>query len=539
MGRVTAIEIGLYYTKICEVDFKTRNTKVYKSIIFDTPENTIEDGYIRDKNNFADELRRQLKQNKFKNKNVAFTVASNKILSREVTIPAVKDNRIMDIVHAEANEYFPMDISEHVLTYSLLENLPETKQKKIMVFAAPLTLVKNYYSLAEMLDVTVVALDYIGNSTYQVMRHLQGGEVNFIVQINQQNTLVSILRGGALAMQRNVNFGVASILDVLRGYGDFENLSPAECYDLICKKRFIKKNLSALDDDVNNIAVEMVDDVMEEVFQFVNSINRVIEYYNANDQEHKVDKIYLVGRGTKIMGISELLGNELNLPVEIITALHGVTFRKYPPELKEHLDELFSCAGAAINPASFVPEEMIQKSLKKDNMRLYVLLLILVFVASGTLIFTGYIAREEERTKQEELKAEREKYLYIKEVFEEYERSVAAMTEAVWLGKNAESYNENLNELIAALEQMLPTNCIVQSLSVSDDAIFVSFVADSKETAAQLLVQLKKIPYIGATSVSGITENAEEESGAATVTFSVSMTWNPDYTGEEVTENEQ
>lgn len=113
------------------------------------------------------------------------------------------------------------------------------------------------------------------------------------------------------------------------------------------------------------------------------------------------------------------------------------------------------------------------------------------------------------------------------------------MTEAVWLGKNAESYNENLNELIAALEQMLPTNCIVQSLSVSDDAIFVSFVADSKETAAQLLVQLKKIPYIGATSVSGITENAEEESGAATVTFSVSMTWNPDYTGEEGTENEQ
>ena len=49
----------------------------------------------------------------------------------------------MDIVRAEANDYFPMDISEHVLTYSLLESMPETKQKKIMVFAAPLTLVRN------------------------------------------------------------------------------------------------------------------------------------------------------------------------------------------------------------------------------------------------------------------------------------------------------------------------------------------------------------------------------------------------------------
>lgn len=536
MGKVTAIEIGLYYTKVCEADFRARSTKVYKSFIFDTPENTIEDGYIRDKGSFADELRRQLRLHKFKNKNFVFTIASNKILSREVTIPAVKDNRIMDIVRAEANDYFPMDISEHVLTYSLLESMPETKQKKIMVFAAPLTLVRNYYGLADMLDVNVVALDYIGNSAYQAMRRLGGGEVNFVVQINQQNTLVSILRGGALAMQRNVNFGVASILDVMRGYSSFENLSPAECYDLICKKRFIKKHLGVTDDEVNEIAVEIVDDVMDEVFQFVNNINRIIEYYNANEQEHKVDRIYLVGRGTKIMGISELLKNELNLPVEIVKSLHGISFRKYPPELKEHLDELFSCAGAAINPASFVPEELVQKSIKKDNLRLYILLFILVLVATGSMIFNGFLTLQEEKEKQKELLSERDQYLFVQEIYNTYERSLAAMTEADWLSENADSYNDRLNELIAALEELLPTNCIVQSLSVSEDAVFISFVADGKETAAQLLVQLKKIPYLGTISISGITENAGE-SGDATVTFSVSMTWNPDW--EEVSLGEQ
>lgn len=110
------------------------------------------------------------------------------------------------------------------------------------------------------------------------------------------------------------------------------------------------------------------------------------------------------------------------------------------------------------------------------------------------------------------------------------------MTEADWLSENADSYNDRLNELIAALEELLPTNCIVQSLSVSGDAVFISFVADGKETAAQLLVQLKKIPYLGTISISGITENAGE-SGDATVTFSVSMTWNPDW--EEVSLGEQ
>ena len=100
------------------------------------------------------------------------------------------------------------------------------------------------------------------------------------------------------------------------------------------------------------------------------------------------------------MGISELLKNELNLPVEIVKSLHGISFRKYPPELKEHLDELFSCAGAAINPASFVPEELVQKSIKKDNLRLYILLFILVLVATGSMIFNGYLTLQEEKEKQ-------------------------------------------------------------------------------------------------------------------------------------------
>ena len=41
MGKVTAIEIGLYYTKVCEADIRARSTKVYNSFIFDTAENTI------------------------------------------------------------------------------------------------------------------------------------------------------------------------------------------------------------------------------------------------------------------------------------------------------------------------------------------------------------------------------------------------------------------------------------------------------------------------------------------------------------------
>ena len=525
MSRVTAIEIGLYYTKVCEADYKKKNTKIYKTFIFPTPDDTIEDGYIRDKNNFADELRRQLKIHKFNCKNVVFSIASNKILSREVVIPAVKDNRIMDIVHNEANEYFPMDISEHELTYAVLEELPETKQKRIMVYAAPTNLVRNYYTTAELVGVNLVALDYVGNSVYQAMRHLQGTEVKFVVQINQQNTMVSVLKGESLVLQRNINFGVANIVDVVLSYKEYENLTPSECYRLICTKRFIRRSVDESDMDENTM--EISGDMMDEVYKFVNSINRIIEYYNANDKESKIEKIYLVGRGTRIVGISGVISEELALPTELVSSLHGITFRKFPEAMKDHLNELFSCAGAAINPVNFIPADMIQKGLKKDNFRLYLLLLLLVVVASGTLLFNGYMRVVEQEDKKKELESERENYLYINEVFQQFSESNLAIAEAENIRNNAVSMNEHLNELIASLEQMLPRDSIVQTMSVSEETIFMSFVVDSKETAAQLLVQLKKIPYLTATSVSGITDNIDEETGMGTVTFSVSMIWNP------------
>lgn len=251
----------------------------------------------------------------------------------------------------------------------------------------------------------------------------------------------------------------------------------------------------------------------------------------------------LCGFGCEVL-FSRLTGGRrdrkgmLLLPLCPVYGLGACAILLLPPVVRAHTMPLFFLGGlaAAINPASFVPEELVQKNIKKDNLRLYILLFILVLVATGSMIFNGYLTLQEEKEKQKELLSERDQYLFVQEIYNTYERSLAAMTEADWLSENADSYNDRLNELIAALEELLPTNCIVQSLSVSEDAVFISFVADGKETAAQLLVQLKKIPYLGTISISGITENAGE-SGDATVTFSVSMTWNPDW--EEVSLGEQ
>lgn len=102
--------------------YKNKNIRVYRSIIFNTPEGTVEDGFIKDINSFGEELKNQLKAAKIKSDRVIFIVNSTKIASREIVMPHVKEKRIMDIIKTGASEYFPIDIDDYILSYQIIEN---------------------------------------------------------------------------------------------------------------------------------------------------------------------------------------------------------------------------------------------------------------------------------------------------------------------------------------------------------------------------------------------------------------------------------
>lgn len=80
----------------------------------------INDGILNFNETFVADLREALAEYKMKSKQVVFTLTSTKIASREVTIPFVKENRIMDVVNANASDYFPVDLSQYQLAYSML-----------------------------------------------------------------------------------------------------------------------------------------------------------------------------------------------------------------------------------------------------------------------------------------------------------------------------------------------------------------------------------------------------------------------------------
>ena len=126
-AKAITIEIGYSLTKICEVDYKAKTHKIYKSFTVSNGTEVINDGALTASPEYVEVLRRALATNRMKAKQVVFTITSSKIASREVTIPYVKENRIADVVNANATDYFPVDLSKYQLAYTILGTVGETK----------------------------------------------------------------------------------------------------------------------------------------------------------------------------------------------------------------------------------------------------------------------------------------------------------------------------------------------------------------------------------------------------------------------------
>ena len=80
-GKVISIEIGNVLTKVCEMDYRSANAKVYNSFTFETPKGTIEDGYVKEADEFIDVLHAKLASNQIKTKKSLFQLCRSLLQS--------------------------------------------------------------------------------------------------------------------------------------------------------------------------------------------------------------------------------------------------------------------------------------------------------------------------------------------------------------------------------------------------------------------------------------------------------------------------
>ena len=538
--KVLSIEIGQQVTKAVVIDFLKKNPHVYNAFSFDTPEGVMEDGYVKDKDRMAQLLREQMKDNGVKEKEVVFSIASSKIASREVTVPYVPEKNLDNLINATAQDYFPVNMDEYTLAYNVLETVKEKDKKslKLLLLAAPDSLIQNYYSLADLMGVRVESIDYYGNGSMQVLQKHIGSGYSVCVQIGSLNTMVSVLKENQQIMQRTIPYGTNTIIETMLAHPALECRDETDAMEMLCRENVVYSTLDYEDETVRGTRIsedqwkrsgqsrEARKAVTDAVGGILLSVIRVVDYFGSRYPDCQLGYIYITGMGVKICGLDTLFEREMDLPVRKLEKLTNITFSRGFARSLQDQTEYIAAIGAAIEPVGFSLKELKNKQGRAASMRTVKIILAGSVVVAVALVAVGWFRLVGANKENENLKMEKQSLQSINQVYTENEQATKKFEDAAALHVATSTKNQNLVALIEQLQKKLPKQMQVSTLQTTEDKVTLTITTKTKISVAKMLVEFEGIDLLTNVNVASIAGAESENDKIDEYTFSVTA----DYT---------
>lgn len=552
-NRVLSIEIGNSFTKICEIDYKVKKPKVYKVLTVETPAGVVVDGMLQPTQEYADHLVNALGTNGIHTKRVIFTISSTRVASREVQIPNVKANKIEALVKTNANDYFPVDLTQYEIGHYLAGGLTEEGKLRVMALAVPKALLNSYYQLAQMCGWEVECFDYSSNSLYQILRDEKSEKVTMMIKIDENSTIVTVLSAGKVLLQRTVAYGVQDAIETMIASGAYAVNDPMSAVERFQKKTCLNRVLHQgdklweenagrwEDEDAGNVEVTAArQKITSSLEPLIVGVSRVIDFYDSRNGDTPIERTYVTGLGGSFSGMSKLFTNCLERKVHTLSDMDdkigmSKAIRSTRPAA------YISCLGAVLAPVG-----LIDKSTQKAKgltvvsgtnytfVSVAVLVLgVILSIAMAVTSLTRYFGTVAENVA---LQARVEELQPAQAVYNDYLATAAQYDKYQYLYEYTENPNENLVEFINELEQILPSSFWTNSFSSDMEGISMSVTVEGKAAAARTILNIRNMESIEDVQISNITD-AQNELGESAVTFSITGTYADIHADSEEAEN--
>lgn len=612
--KVLSILIGSECTKVCELNYKkkykNKGIRVYRSIVFETPKGSVEDGFIKDMKVFGEELRSRLKAAKIKSDKVIFSINSSKIANREIVMPLVKEKRIMDIIKTGASEYFPIDMDEYILSYQIIEkstaaskrnqrkiNKKEKKlakkqakvdkkalkkkskteiiaenmelmdsiydiqttdkattenenisvenqskeikkQMRLTVYAAPAAMIKNIYSFAKFMHLDILAIDYYGNSSYQAIKRQSKRGINVYVQMNEQDTIISILKNDILILQRTVSYGLYMLINVIYEHsygqdgGELDPIALLRDNDMLSRDEGnVSLDEVAIADSYDITASRQVlkENIRESLFALVGNVVRMLDYYKSSHKQIDIDTIYLTGALVDIKGVEKFFSTGIGLPHKLMTKLTSVSASKKATAFRSNPSSFLTLIGAVLSPADFVPYEFVLKKQRRSMVIATTFLTLVCLIGSIGTVYVSYTDYQMASKELNEIRAEYESMKPLSGAHDAYDLAITELADLEKFKEMTDSNNDNIKDVIEQMEKKLPSGAVIHSMKFTETGVTMNITANDEGTGsnaliAKILKQLKGIEYFqDNVDISGI--NVENQDGISKVNFVITCTY--------------
>ncbi len=379
---------------------------------------------------------------------------------------------------------------------------------RVMAVAAPNDMISAIYETARYLRIHVESIDFIGNSVYQLARLQVGDAPTLTVDISGDHTALTFFDSGDMIMQRNIDFGMDQIVDIVARE---KWVSPERADEILRTTKLISEEL------------QQNTPVGEPLYFAIDMIRRTMMYYTRNRGMRPIEKVLMMGDAIYYKGIRDLLEAQLSVPVSSVEQLKGVGIPRTAmmhDQAMRYLDNY----GAIIKPVGFLSQELSEEKKKNDSNRVY--RMIILGAAAAGLVMVAVPAVRYFRVKKDvdELK---KKVIAISDadsVLNSYERAKLRNDDVRNVEGTTASNNDDLSGFIGKLEQVRPERLRIANISVDEGNITMTVYAAGKDVVAALIRNLDEVENISDVEASAITSYYTGSSETAMCTVSCVLT---------------
>lgn len=493
--KLLSISLGTTSAKLAEIKKSGNKVQVFSAYDIPLSDGLCDDGVILDAVELAAELKHYISQYKIKAKDIVFSIASKRIASKEVFIPFVKEKQIRGIVEINAPEYFPVaNIENYAINYSILEIVKkeDTSQYRLSVTATPNEILEGYMELAENMKRKVFTIDYAGNAILQVLKsQTVMGEVNAILQLGYENTVINIMNGSVLIMQRNVSNGLnALIASVCDSVGLDEEDATA----------FLEDN------DIAKIA-GAYPDVKYVVDSIITSIGRIFDFYNGRFADSPITGVRYIGDATFVDGISDALESGLGMPTEEIYTLSHVQVKskKVTPEYATNFMANIGAVIASMNLKSIPKSADEAAKSEKLPWRLVILSFVAAVALVGSSLFSYFNTKSEKDDLEQKVRSI-ESILSLETDLNEAQAK-SDMIQGIY--DTTVGPSDTLAKLFEDMEKVMPKGMTVDSFNYSEGNVTFGAGGIGKESIGKFIIEMKALPYVRNVKVDYVSEVKE------------------------------
>ena len=510
--RVLSMEIGQATTRVVEIDYMSKAPKIYQAFSLETPRDMVQDGVVSRNEDFLINLKAELRRREIKTDSVVFTVASSRIANREARIPLVKENKILPLITANAAEYFPVDMNQYHLVYNILGKIDtkEEKQYRLSLLAVPNDVTTSYLDLAHSLQMHIKAIDYVGNSIFQVVRQDFANGTNAVIKIDEHTSLVTIVKDGEIVLQRSVAHGVNGVIEnmmELDVYGenlDYYGATKAFTTNH-CIRRYLNVDVDYQEPEDTSDEIMMSRIMLTENLRYlIGNIGRILEYYVSRNDNEPIDSIELVGIGADFIGLDELLSNELGYNVQNYDGLNMIKIMSTGyTDVTMHV--LAACVGASMKPLQLLSPELM-KGEKQQSLVIPFAFMIACLAIALALFLVGQIQVNNKEKEKTDIEKQLDANQYLKEIKENHEATMATRDTVIVYGDVEKDYNKQFVAFLEELEEKMPHSYQAINIEADGAQILMQIDCATKEDLATIAQELYKFRTVIITDISKVAE---------------------------------